>query len=349
MTSNPLQVLLIGGTGTISASCARSAVARGMEVTVFNRARSGLRPLPPEVAQLTGDIKDPPSLEAAIDGRDFDVVVNFLCYSADDARSALGTFRGRTGHYLHISTAMLYQKPPRGMPYRESTERRNPFSEYARDKIAAEDVLTEAYASESFPVTIVRPSHTYDEVQPPVPGDWTVIDRLARGDEVVVPGDGTSLWTLTHALDFAQGLLGLFANSAAVGEAFHITSDDVYTWDEIYELLASALGVEARLVHVPSEFFPLAAPDWNWTGGVLGDLRYSVLLDNSKIRRYVPNFVPAVAFRDAVSEFVHWRQGHPVETAPDPTAEGIIDRLVTGYHLAASAFASLGPAHSTSA
>jgi nucleoside-diphosphate-sugar epimerase len=149
---------------------------------------------------------------------------------------------------------------------------------------------------------------------------------------------------LTHASDFAQGLLGLFANSAAIGEAFHITADDVYTWDEIYELLASALDVEARLVHVPSEFFPLAAPDWGWSNGVLGDLRYSVLLDNSKIRRYVPSFVPAVAFRDVVPDFVRWRQEHPVETAPNPTTEGIIDRLVTGYHLAATAFASLGPA-----
>ncbi len=344
MTSNPLQVLFVGGTGTISASCARSAVARGMDVTVLNRARSELRPLPAEVERLTGDVKDPLSLRAAIGAREFDVVVNFLCYSAADARSAVGTFRGRTGHYLHISTAMVYQKPPRGMPYRESTERRNPFSQYALDKIAAEDELTEAYSSESFPVTIVRPSHTYDEVQPPVPGDWTVIDRLARGDEIVVPGDGTSLWTLTHALDFAQGLLGLFANSAALGEAFHITSDDVYTWDEIYELLASALGVGPRIVHVPSEFFPLAAPDWGWTNGVLGDLRYSVLLDNSKIRRYVPSFEATVSFRDAVFEFARWRQGHPVETAPDPTTDSIMDRLVTGYHLAERAFGSLGPA-----
>lgn len=344
MTSKPLQVLFVGGTGTISASCARSAVARGMDVTVLNRARSEVRPLPPEVERLMGDAKDPLSLRAAIGARDFDVVVNFLCYSAADARSALGTFRGRTGHYLHISTAMVYQKPPRGMPYRESTERRNPFSQYALGKIAAEDVLTEAYASESFPVTIVRPSHTYDEAQPPVPGDWTVIDRLARGDEIVVPGDGTSLWTLTHALDFAQGLLGLFGNSAALGEAFHITSDDVYTWDEIYELLASSLGVGLRIVHVPSEFFPLAAPDWGWTTGVLGDLRYSVLLDNSKIRRYVPSFEPAVSFRDAVFEFARWRQAHPVETAPDPATDRIMDRLVTGYHVAERAFASLGPA-----
>jgi nucleoside-diphosphate-sugar epimerase len=344
MTSKPLRVLFVGGTGTISASCARSAVARGMDVTVFNRARSELRPLPREVERLTGDVREPSSVEAALGGRDFDVVVNFLCYTAGDARSALGTFRGRTGHYLHISTAMIYQKPPRAMPYRESTERWNPFSKYALDKIAAEDVLTEAHASESFPVTIVRPSHTYDEVQPPVPGDWTVIDRIARGDEIVVPGDGTSLWTLTHALDFAQGLVGLFANSATFGEAFHITSDDVYTWDEIYERLASALGVGARIVHVPSEFFPLAAPDWGWTNGVLGDLRYSVLLDNSKIRRYVPSFEPALSFRDAVFEFARWRQDHPVETAPDPNTDRIMDRLVTGYHVAERAFASLGPA-----
>jgi nucleoside-diphosphate-sugar epimerase len=313
-----------------------------MAVTVFNRGRSRLRPLPREVAQLTGDITNSPRL-SEVASRNFDIVVNFLCYSGQGALAAVETFRGRTGHYLHISTAMIYRKPPLEMPYHEGTERQNPFSGYARDKIAAEDVLMGAYATESFPVTIVRPSHTYDEVQPPVPGDWTAIDRIARGDEVVVPGDGTSLWTLTHSLDFAQGLLGLFGNPATLGEAFHITSDDVCTWDRIYELLASALGVPPRLAHVPSEFFALAAPEWGWSAGVLGDLRYSVLLDNSKIRRFVPNFAPKITFRDTVPELVRWRENHPVETAPNPVTDEVIGRLVTGYHLAEEAFASLAP------
>jgi nucleoside-diphosphate-sugar epimerase len=343
MSNRPLRALFLGGTGTISASCTRVALDQGIEVTVLNRARSSVRPLPDRVKRLSGDVKDPQSLLAAIAGHDFDVVVNFLSYSADDARRAVATFRDRTGHYIHISTAQLYQKPPGRLPYVESTARRNPFSAYARDKIAAEDVLTEAYTAESFPATIVRPSHTYDEAMPPVPGDWTVIDRLGRGDEVVVPGDGTSLWTLTHAEDFAQGLIGLFGNPAAVGEAFHITSDDVYSWDQIYELLASALQVEPRLVHVPSELLALAAPDWNWAPGILGDLRYSVLLDNTKIRRYVPSFSPVMNFRDAAFSFVQWRRRHPEHTAPDPVVDRLLDRLVSGYHAAEKAFLSLAP------
>jgi nucleoside-diphosphate-sugar epimerase len=229
------------------------------------------------------------------------------------------------------------------MPYRESTERHNPFSSYAINKIAAEDFLMEVYAAEAFPATIVRPSHTYDEVQPPLPGDWTVIDRLARGDEIVVPGDGTSLWTVTHSSDFAQGLLGLFANPASFGEAFHITSDDVYSWDEIYTLFASALDVQPRLLHLPSEFFELAAPDWGWTNGILADLRYSVLLDNSKIRRYVPSFAPTRVFSDVVLDCLRWRRDHPVETAPNRATDEVISRLVTGYHVAEQAFASLAP------
>lgn len=180
-------------------------------------------------------------------------------------------------------------------------------------------------------------------MSPPLPGGWTAVDRLARGAEVVVPGDGTSLWTLTHASDFAQGLLGLFANPATFGEAFHITSDDVYSWNEIYELMAAALGAEARLVHVPSEFLPLAAPDWNGSEQVLADLRYSVLLDNSKIRRYVPGFAPGRSFHRAVVELVSWRQEHPTETAPDPAVDAVMDRLVACYHAAEAVFVAAAP------
>lgn len=343
MTSGPLQALFVGGTGTISASCVRAAVARGMEVTVLNRGRSARRPLPPEVNRVTGDVKSPGSLRQVARHHDWDVVVNFLTFTSEEATEAVNAFRGHTGHYLHISTAQLYQKPPRSMPYTESTPRSNPFTVYSRNKIAAEDVLTEAYREGGFPATIVRPSHTYDEAQPPLPGDWTIVDRLARGDEVVVPGDGTSLWALTHASDFAQGLLGLFANPATLGEAFHITSDDVYYWDQIYGLVAAALGVGARLVHVPSELIALAAPDWGWSGGILGDLRYSVVLDNSKIRRFVPAFAPAVTFREAAMEFARWRRDHPAETAPDPAVDAVISRLVRGYHAAEAAFAALAP------
>jgi nucleoside-diphosphate-sugar epimerase len=344
LPGRPLRALILGGTGTISAACARLAVSRGTEVTVFNRARSSARHLPAEVERLTGDIRNPRSLLDAVRGRDFDVVVNFLCFSATEAQQAVEVFEGRTRHYLHISTAQLYQKPPWRVPYTESSARRNPFSAYARDKIAAEDVLNQAYTERSFPVTVVRPSHTYDEAQPPVPGDWTVIDRLATGKEIVVPGDGTSLWALTHASDFAQGLVGLFANPSTFGESFHITSDDVYSWDQIYSILADAFHVEARLVHVPSELISRAAPDWNWSEGVMGDLRYSVFFDNSKIRRYVPSFAPSVTFPDAAFEFCRWRRQHPAETTSDPVVDQIFERLVRGYRAAEKIFSDLAPA-----
>jgi len=192
-------------------------------------------------------------------------------------------------------------------------------------------------------VTIVRPSHTYDDAHPPLPGDWTVIDRIVRGEEIVVPGDGTSLWTLTHAADFAVGLVGLIGNWQAVGESFHITSDDVLTWNGIYESIGHAVGRPARLVHVPSEFLPLAAPDWLWSGGIVGDLQHSVVLDNSKIRRYVPSFAPRITWSTGVRRLLAWRAEHPAQTQPDTDTNAIIDRLVGGYHEAAQAFQALAP------
>jgi nucleoside-diphosphate-sugar epimerase len=192
-------------------------------------------------------------------------------------------------------------------------------------------------------VTIVRPTHTYDEAQPPIPGDWTTIDRIARGDEIVVPGDGTSLWTLTHAEDFAVGLVGLMGNPRAIGEAFHITSDDIYTWNQIYQIVAGALGVEAKLVHVPSELILAAAPDWFWSELLIGDLSNSVIFDNSKIRRYVPAFMPTRTFHLAAQDIARWRAEHEEDAAPDKVVDEILSRLVSGYHKSAKIFAGLAP------
>jgi nucleoside-diphosphate-sugar epimerase len=339
-----VNVLYIGGTGTISASCVAESVRQGMDVSVINRGRTAARrPLPPDVTQITADVEDGDSMREALTGREFDCVVNFLSYGADDAAASVERFRGRTGQYIHISTAAMYHKPVRRPPFVESTTRHNPFSQYAKDKIAAENVLLRAYDDEQFPVTIVRPSHTYDDAHPPLPGDWTVIDRIVRGDEIVVPGDGTSLWTLTHATDFAVGLVGLIGNWQAVGESFHITSDDVLTWNGIYESIGHAAGRAARLVHVPSEFLPLAAPDWFWSGLIVGDLQHSVVLDNTKIRRYVPSFAPKITWSTGVRRLLAWRADHATQTQPDARTDAIIDRLVGGYHEAAKAFEALAP------
>jgi nucleoside-diphosphate-sugar epimerase len=340
----PQRVLYVGGTGTISWSCVMRSVAAGTDVSVLNRGMSaGRRPLPGQVHALRADIRDRASVEHALGAGEFDAVVNFLSFTAPQAAEAAEIFTSRTGHYVHISTAALYQKPPRHLPYLESTVRHNPASQYARDKIAAEDLLLERYGRDGFPVTIVRPSHTYDDAKPPVPGDWTVIDRIVRGRQIVVPGDGTSLWTLTHADDFAVGLVGLLGNPAAVGEAFHITSDFVYSWNQIYEILAAAAGTQAHLAHVPTEFLPFAAPDWRWSELIQGDLQYSVILDNSKIRAYVPEFAPRISLHQAARDIVTWRLEHAEQARPDPEVDAVIDRLLSGYHESARLFAALAP------
>src|ERR1700733_4301860 len=258
LTVKPLRILFVGGTGTISASCVRQAVDVGMEVFVLTRGQSRLRPLPAAVTSLIADVREPSSLAAALANYTFDAVVNFLDYTAEHAATSVTVFAGRARHYVHISSAAVYHKPGRRLPYRESSARRNPYLDYATHKLDAEETFLHAHQLADFPVTIVRPAHTYDQAAPPLPGGWTVVDRLARGDEVVVHGDGTSLWTLTHARDFAAGLTGLLGNEQSIGETFHITSNFVYSWNEIYAMIAAGFGVEPRLVHLPSELLPVA-------------------------------------------------------------------------------------------
>jgi nucleoside-diphosphate-sugar epimerase len=343
--SRDLSVLYIGGTGTISASCVRRSVAAGMSVYVLNRGHNVKhRSLPDSVTWLQGDVQDTASVRKAIGDLEFGAVANFLSYNAADAAEAVDVFRGRTRQYVHISTASLYRKPVLQWPIVESNLRRNPFVSYSRDKIAAEDELMRACVTIGFPVTIVRPSHTYDEATPPIPGDWTVIDRIARGAEVIAPGDGTSLWTLTHAADFAQGLVGLLGNPRAIGEVFHITSDDIYTWDQIYTIVGGALGVEPRIVHIPSEHILAGAPDWFWSELIIGDLSHSAVFDNSKVRRYVPDFVPRRTFHAATADMIRWRAEHPENCRPAPAVDAVMDRLVGGYHSARDTFAALGTA-----
>lgn len=336
-------VLYIGGTGTISASCVRRSVAAGMSVYVLNRGRNVKhRALPDTVTWLQADVSDADSMRKALGDLEFDAVANFLSYNAADAAQAVELFRGRTDQYVHISTASLYRKPILQWPIVESNLRQNPFVSYSRDKIAAEDELMRACVQSGFPVTIVRPSHTYDEASPPLPGDWTAIDRLARGAEVIVPGDGTSLWTLTHADDFAEGLVGLVGNPRAVGEVFHITSDDVYTWDQIYTIVAGALGVEPRIVHIPSEHILAGAPDWFWSELIIGDLSHSAVFDNSKVRKYVPDFAPRRTFHAAAADMARWRAEHADDCQPAAAVDAIMDRLVGGYHSAREVFTALG-------
>jgi nucleoside-diphosphate-sugar epimerase len=335
-----LRVLFIGGTGTISASCVRLAVASGMDVTILNRGNNAAsRETPSRVTALVGDITDDVSMAAALRGRAFDSVVNFLSYDEDDVRRMVTLFAPITRQYVHISSGSIYAKPVWQTPITESTPvGPNAWLPYATAKWRAEQALAHAHHESGFPVTVVRPSHTYDDANPPLPGGWAVFDRLARGAAIPVHGDGTSLWTLTHAEDFAQGLVGLLGNSRAIGETFNITGDDVFTWDQIYTIVATGLGVTPNLVHVPSEFFPLVAPEWFWSGEMIGDLGHSAVFDTSKIRRFVPGFAPKLTFERAVNRMLQWQSAHPDSAVGDSTTEAVLDRIVEAYSAARAIF-----------
>ena len=263
-----LKVLFIGGTGVISSACVREAVGgdHDVELFVLNRGQSP-RVLPPGVTQLRGDVREAESVRKAVAGLDFDSVVDFVAFTAGHVRADLDLFRGRTGQYVFISTASAYQTPPSRLPVTESTPLRNPYWQYSRDKIACEDLLVAEYRDNGFPATIVRPSHTYDATKTVLSGGWTSLARMLAGKPAIVHGDGASLWTVTHNTDFARAFVPLLGHPRTLGEAFHITSDDVLTWDQIAYTLGAALGVTPRLVHVPSDV--IAAHDPEWGAGLL--------------------------------------------------------------------------------
>lgn len=322
-----MKVLFIGGTGIISSACSELAIQRGYELYLLNRGQSR-RPTPAGARLLPGDIRDPASARAAIGDLDFDSVVDWVAFLPEQVRFDLELFSGRSGQYIFISSASAYHTPPNFLPVTESTPLHNPFWEYSRNKIACETTLLDAYRSSGFPATIVRPSHTYDKTLLPFHGGYTNIARMRAGKPVVVHGDGTSLWTLTHHADFAVGLLGLLGNPHALGEAFHITSDEWLSWNQIYTILAQAAGVQAHLVHVPSERIALYDPQWG--ASLLGDKSHSMIFDNSKIRRLVPDFQPRIPFWQGARESIAWYDADPARQKVDPVFDNILERILAG-------------------
>jgi nucleoside-diphosphate-sugar epimerase len=324
-----VKVLFVGGTGIISSACCQLAVERGIDLSVLNRGKSTDRPLPAEANVLHADIRDPASVKDALGDREFDAVVDWVAFTTQHIRTDLELFRGRTGQYVFISSASAYQTPPARLPVVESTPLRNPFWQYSRDKIACEDLLVAAYREEGFPATIVRPSHTYDKTLVPFDGGWTAVARMRQGKPVVVHGDGTSLWTLTHHVDFARGFVPLLGHPRAVGEAIHITSDEWLTWNQIAEDMAAAAGVEARIVHVPSD--AVAAADPVWGAGLLGDKAHSLVFDNSKLRGLVPDYVATIPFHVGAQEIVAWHDEDPARQRVDSRLDALMDELVEKY------------------
>ena len=242
----------------------------------------------------------------------------------------LELFRGRAGQYVFISSASAYQTPPASLPVTESTPLANPFWQYSRDKIACEERLLNAYRNEQFPITIVRPSHTYDRRTLPLKGRYTAIDRMRKGKKIIVHGDGSSLWVLTHSSDFAKGFVGLLGNSHAIGDAFHITSDLVLTWNEIYRLVAQAAGTTADIVHIPSDV--IARYDEEWGADLLGDKTHSMIFDNSKIKRIVPGFAATVPFSHGIAEGIAWHDADPSRQVVDTRLDGLMDKIIGDWN-----------------
>ncbi|HEQ71928.1 MAG TPA: NAD-dependent epimerase/dehydratase family protein [Spirochaetia bacterium] len=322
-----MKILFIGGTGNISLSCTESALEAGFTVTHLNRG-TGRRPVDARVETLRGDIRNPARVAALLEKRTFDVVADFISFVPDHLEGNLKLFTGKTGQYIFISSASVYRKPVAYYVITESTPAHNPYWEYSQNKIACENLLFSAWRERALPATVIRPSHTYANGYLPFPygsPDFTVADRILKGKEILLHGDGQSLWTLTHADDFARGFIGLCGHPAALGETFHITGDEVLSWRVIAETVGEALGREPRIVYLTSEEIAAHSPELG--AGLLGDKAYSVIFDNSKLKRLVPGFRAIVPFHQGVRRCVDWFNQEPSRKVIDTELNMTLDRL----------------------
>ena len=325
-----MKVLFIGGTGNISSAVSRLAVERGIDLYHLNRGRQS--EIPAGISQLTGDIHQKESVAKLLEEHIWDAVVNWIAYSPSDVENDLSLFRGKTAQYIFISSASAYQKPLSYPIVTESTPLHNPWWEYSRNKIACEERLLRAYREEAFPVTIVRPSYTYDTVIPVAMGgfkEFNIIDRIRKGKKIIVHGDGTSLWTLTHADDFASGFLGLLGHQQTTGQAFHITSDEILTWDQIYQAVGEAAGRKPDIIHIPSDF--ICSVTDRWTGDLLGDKAHSVIFDNTKIKTLVPEYKAVIPFCKGIKRTLSWFDEKKERQCLNPETESLYEKVLAAY------------------
>jgi len=330
-----MKILFIGGTGNISSASVALALESGYDVTLLNRGHSSDKCSPELLSRchiLPGDRNSASDLERAA-REHFDVVADFVAFTPGQVEGAVAAFRGKTSQYIFISSASVYRKPGPKLFLTEDCPHGNDVWEYARQKIACEDVLRAASARDDFPTTIVRPSYTYGPtwIPGPLAHEYTNLYRLRRGLPIISHGDGQSLWVVTSSEDFARGFVGLFGNEAARAEAVHITSDEVLTWDQIHATIAEAAGVQAKLVHITSDL--IARFDERWRGTLLGDKTYSTAFDNGKIRRLVPGFRAGSSFAEGIRESIAWYDARPEKQVPDAAINNLMDRLIEAYQL----------------
>ncbi|HRX15017.1 MAG TPA: SDR family oxidoreductase [Spirochaetota bacterium] len=329
------KILIIGGTGTISSAVVKKAVEDGEEVFLLNRGNRISIFNDKRINHFNCDINDTDTVNSLLGDTIFDVVADFISFVPEHLERNFFLFKKRTKQYIFISSASAYQKPLGHYLITEGTPLSNPYWEYSRNKILCEEYLINKYRAEGFPVTIVRPSHTYDERSIPLGvhgknGSWQVANRMFEGKPVIIHGDGTSLWTMTHNSDFAMGFNGLFGNIHAIGEAVHITSDETVTWNQVYESIAAALGVELKAVHVASEFLALSG-DYDLTGSLIGDKANSVVFDNSKIKRLVPGFCAKTRFDTGIKQTIENVLSNKELRIEDPEFDRWCDHLISLY------------------
>jgi nucleoside-diphosphate-sugar epimerase len=333
-----MKVLFIGGTGLISSACSELAQQRGFDLTILNRSHSSKYSVPQGARLLVGDVHgDPAALDELLSREQFDVVVDWIAFSVADIERDIRLFGGKTGQFVFISSASAYQKPPEHYLITEEAPLSNPFWDYSRNKITCEERLMQEYIHNAFPVTIIRPSLTYGPSQIPLCGaswqhPYTVIDRIKRGQKIIIPGDGTSLWTLTWNGDFAKGLVGLFGQPAALGEAFHITSDEVLCWNQIFREVGAALATDLKVAHISSDL--IAAYNPSAIGDLIGDKNNSSVFDNSKIKRYVPDFSCEVSWAEGVRRSIAWFEADPARQTIDAGMNRTWDTIIAAYESA---------------
>jgi len=326
-----MKVLFIGGTGNISTSVSRLVVGKGVDLYHLNR---GNKPSVEGVKTLVADINNKEHTKKLLADHKWDAVVNWIAFTPEDILRDFDLFKGNTGQYIFISSASAYQKPPVGYIITESTPLINPYWDYSRKKIACEELLTNLCNDRKFPTTIVRPSHTYRTIIPVALGggeEYTLVDRIRKGRPIVVHGDGTSLWTITHSDDFAKGFSGLLGNQHAIGESFQITSDEVLSWNQIYQTLAQAAGCEAKIVHISSDYICDFADSHNYPserGNLLGDKAYCAIFDNSKIKRFVPGYVATIPFSEGIKRTLEWFESEPSRMLINEETNRFLDELI---------------------
>jgi nucleoside-diphosphate-sugar epimerase len=327
-----MKILLIGGSGTISSAVTQKLVSENHQVFVLNRGNNNDR-LPSSVHVLVADMANENDVAEIIKDHFFDAVCEFIAFHPSQIERDIRLFSEKTNQYVFISSASAYHKPSVNPYITEGTTLANPYWQYSRDKIACEEVLWNAYRQNNFPMTIVRPSHTYDERHIPLgvhgkKGFWQVIQRMLENKPVIVQGDGTSLWTLTHNTDFAEGFVGLLGNPKALGEAFHITSDESLTWNQIYQEIAKALHVPLKLYHVTSDFLSAVGKQYDFEGSLTGDKSTTVIFDNSKLKSVVPTFSAKVPFRKGVRLTLEYLEKHPECKVLDSEFDLFCDQVI---------------------